>query len=265
MRYIVIWLFALLGMQYVCLAKQLVTNPLRDDGFGAQFQTIIYSVIYAELCDAQFVYTPFKDMEHNYDNDAHFIAKKEWLINFIDNFDNCIGDILRVDAGDMIHFFESNLKKCSQSNALKRIKQIFRANKNIHDYFDDRYLNISIHIRRPNLHDNRIYGTNISDDVYLNIINKLRIKYVFQNPLFHVHSQGKIENFKNFNASDIVLHLNESIEDSFTAMVLSDVLVTSRSSFSYTAGILCQGTVYYIQFWHPALPGWIPVSELFED
>lgn len=241
-------------------AKQRITNPERGDGFGAQFQTTIFSVIFAELNGFDFVYTPFKNMEHNYDNDPQFIAKKEWLINFIDNFELNNGDAPRQDMGKMIQFFESHLTECAQSQSLKKIKEIFRKNKNVRNYFDKDHLNIVIHIRRPNSHDSRIDGTNTPDELFLNIIDQLRILYSDKNPLFHLHSQGDKENFKNYSAPDIVLHLNESTEDSFTEMVLADVLVTSRSSFSYTAGILSQGTVYYMPFWHPPLPGWISLG-----
>ena len=69
---------------------------------------------------------------------------------------------------------------------------------------------------------------------------------------------------KNSMRQDIILHLNESVEDTFTAMVLADILVTSRSSFSYTAAILSEGIVYYMPFWHPPLPGWISVNEILK-
>lgn len=236
-----------------------ITNPNRSDGFGAQFQTIIYSVIAAELQGIDFVYTPFHTMEHNYDNDPDFISKKEWLINFIGNFEINKGDAVRVNMLDIIKFFEANLTRCVESQSLKRIKRIFRENKDKSNYFDNNYLNIVIHIRRSNIHDNRIEGSDVQDDIFLHIIEMLRIAYASKNPLFHIHSQGHSDNFKKFNAPDIMLHLNESIEDSFTAMVLADVLVTSPSSFSYTAGILSEGDIYYIPFWHPPLPEWTTV------
>jgi hypothetical protein len=250
--------------QHVCYAKPIVTNPVRDDGFGAQFQTIIYSVIYAELNDLEFVYTPFKDMEHNYESDTNFLAKKEWLINFIDNFEINKGNAIQQDVRNVIQFFEGNLDKSVNSLALKKIKEIFRSNKNSQNYFNNQRLNIAIHMRRSNLHDSRVDGTDTPDDFFLNIINKLRVIYAPKNPLLHIYSQGNDDDFKKFCAQDIVLHLNESIEDTFTSMVLADVLVTGRSSFSYTAGILSGGAIYYIPFWCPALPHWISINELLK-
>ena len=116
--------------------EEIITNPLRSDGFGGQFQTIIYSVIYAELNNKKYRYTPFANMEHNYNNDAEFIREKEQLINFIGNFE--INKDLKTQSKDNAHyirFFEQNLDKCVNSQALKKIKEIFRSNKKKEDYF----------------------------------------------------------------------------------------------------------------------------------
>ena len=60
--------------------------------------------------------------------------------------------------------------------------------------------------------------------------------------------------------------INESIEDTFTSLVLADVLVISKSSYSYIAGILSEGIVYYQPFWHSPLPNWkvAPAIEIIE-
>lgn len=243
---------------FVSMWGQAITNPKRSDGFGAQFQTIIYSVIYAELLQKKYVYTPFKTMEHNYNNDSDFLEKKERLINFIDYFEVNNGDltVTSMKPEQFIRFFEQNLAQCINSASLQKIKNIFRANKNSDNYFNNDCLNIAIHIRRLNSHDNGLYRIDVPNDIYLEIINVLRAMYASKKPLFHLYSQGADENFTKFKARDIVLHINESVEDSFTSMVFADILVTAPSSFSYTAGILSDGIIYYIPFWHPPLPHW---------
>ncbi len=237
---------------------EIITNPSRSDGFGAQFQGLIYSVIYAELNGKEFLYTPFRSMEHNYDDDPHFLERKEQLINFIGNFEiNENLDIQPPSHRTYYEFFENNLPLCVSSNSLKKIKKVFRQNKNKSDYFDDDHLSIAIHVRRPNSHDNRTQGPDIPDEVYAKIIKFLRCSYASQNPLFHIYSQGDVGSFEErFGSSDTVLHINESVEETFSSMVLADVLVTTVSSLSYVAGILSEGTVYYIPFWHPPLPTW---------
>ena len=74
------------------MINKYLTNFTRDDGFGAQYQTILYSIMYSELVNKEFVYTPFKKMEHNYDDDPNFLKEKENLINIIGNYKN-VNDI----------------------------------------------------------------------------------------------------------------------------------------------------------------------------
>ena len=252
----------------VCTAgENFITNPRRSDGFGAQFQTIIISAMYAELHNLNYVYTPFSKVEHNYNNDPSFVGKKEWLINFLDNFERNINNSVKqvTDYKFMIDYFESNLVKSVQSDVLKKIKTVFRANKNSDTWFDKRYFNIAIHVRRSNLHDIGLERTSISDDLLLKTIRKLRDQYAHKNPLFHFYSQGKQRWFKLYKARDVLFHLDESTEDTFISMVLADALVMAPSSFSYTAGILSNGTIYYIPFWHPPLPHWISVHNFLNE
>lgn len=238
-----------------------ITNPSRSDGFGAQYQTIIFTAFYAEQKQYQFVYTPFQNMEHNYDNDAAFLTKKELLIN-LSNYVPLASNykrVTRLDSYEYIKFAEKNMQLLAQSKALKEIKQRFRANKPV-NYFNNDKLNIAVHIRRPNPHDSRLAGADITDQTFLKIINQLKNKYKTEKYLIHIYSQGSAADFKIFVDPNTVLHLNESIEDTFTALALADVLVMSPSSFSYSAALISNGKVYYLPFWHTPLPHWQVVT-----
>ena len=57
------------------------TNEPRTDGFGAQFQTLICSIVYCELMNYDFVYTNIKHIEHNYTNEPKFIKQLEDFMN----------------------------------------------------------------------------------------------------------------------------------------------------------------------------------------
>jgi hypothetical protein len=248
----------------VCIAhSEPSTNPCRTDGFGAQFQTIISSVLYAEFNHKDFVYTPFIAMEHNYDNSADFLRKKEELINFINYYRLNNNDSLQDQPTtyDCIHFFESNIDWCENSSSLAEIKRLFRLNKSKEQYFSNDAFHIAVHIRRPNAHDSRIQGTETPDGFFLKTIDFLREQYRSNPVLFHIYSQGKIEDFeKIYNGKDIVLHINDSIENTFTSLVLADALVTSTSSLSYCAALLSNGPVYYTPFWHPPFKSWFVLN-----
>jgi hypothetical protein len=235
-----------------------ITNRTDTDGFGSQFQNIIATAVFAELNNKKFVYTPFKAMEHNYDNDPDFIQKKEELINFIGNFELNTNEKTHQQYQSKV-FFDDNIDRCAKTSILKKIKTIFRLNKKYQDYFSPDYFNVAVHIRRFNEHDNRIEGTSTSDQYFLKTIKK--IEHFVHNKkkiIFHIYSQGEIKKFHRFkNIENVVFHLNESIETSFASMVFADALVMSASSFSYAAALISDGIILYHPFWHNPLPHWI--------
>ena len=48
-----------------------------------------------------------------------------------------------------------------------------------------------------------------------------------------------------FESEDVFLHINESIEDTFTAMTFGDIFMLSPSCFSVCAAVLSNGLTYY--------------------
>lgn len=266
---ILLMLCAIFISQQVTLASHkhvVITTNEKTDGFGAQVQQIITNFVYADLHNLEFCYRPFKKMEHNYDNDPAYIIKKEFLLNFIGNFltiDEAVKKGYHIISDNFIPFFDAHVYAVEAP--LSKLKKIFRANKNIENYFNNENLNIAVHIRRPNPHDSWIYGTDVPNDIYVNVINKLRTKYSSQNPLFHVYSQGDSNNFSMYEAPDVIFHLNESVEDTYQGMVFADVLVTGKSSISYTAGYLSDGIVYYTPYAHAPLPHWIAIESILAE
>jgi hypothetical protein len=66
-----------------------------------------------------------------------------------------------------------------------------------------------------------------------------------------------LEDFAEFK--DAIWHINTSPIDTLQALCKADVLLASRSSFSYVAGILNpQGIILFHTFWHSLAPTWIP-------
>jgi len=247
-------------MMLSAAAEEVITNFCGSDGFGSQFQDIVSAVIFAEFNNKKFVYTPFKSMEHNYDNDPYFLIKKEWLINFIDNFElNTCG--VQPIVQWYRHHFDRHVVAYSKSEALKKIKKIFRANKP-KNWFDPDYFHVAVHIRRSNPHDCRVEGTTTPVHSYAQALDTLRIRFHDENLLFHIYSQGNSRDFRELAAPDVILHLNESIETTFISLVLADALIIGTSSMSHVAGWLSDGVVFYTPFWHPPLPHWTSIDTL---
>jgi hypothetical protein len=235
------------------------TSIKSKDGFGAQYQRIIQTYIYCKLHSLNFAYTPLEFIEHNYDNDQNYINKIEELINLkskLQNIDNSM-IVEELDFGSIVmKYTEENIDLCNENNHMQFIKECFWENKE-RNHFKNNKMNIAVHIRRPNSHDTRIEGANTPNSYYLNIMNEIREKYKDSPLQFHIYSQGVIEKFKELEKEDVEFHLDEEITKTFVGLVAADILVLSPSSFSYVAGLLSDGIVYYKPFWHNKKRDWV--------
>ncbi len=212
-----------------------------NEGFGYQYSNIINSMLFAEIIRVPFHYTPFQAMAHNYDNDPEFLTKKEKLINIIDHFP--INQNIDIQKS---HFVGISNNLFPGSKTQQKVKQLFFAEKNKEKYFQNAEINIAIHIRKRNAEDIiqafKAYCEDISR--YGQFLDFLRSQSP-HSARYHIYAQGDPNEFGSLEAEDVSLHLNETIEDTFCAMVFADVLITAYSCLSYADGLLSNGTVYY--------------------
>ncbi len=250
--------------------SQYYTSRPRNDGFGAQFQNIIFDILYtyANSNSNTYVFPGIDSFEHNYNNEPGYTNRLIRYMNLKDHFSVGVGvgvgglhlhGTIHRYTTDVYSHVEDNISKLITSEPMKLIKSLFYADKSTP--FDTRYHNVAVHVRRPNPHDCRIDGTNITDSYYLNVINYIRKNHDSDGkPLrFHIYSQGTAGAYDEYmkNNDDTVLHLNEDVLVTFHGFVFADTLVTSSSSFSYTAALLCNGVIYYKSFWHKPADSWI--------
>ena len=238
----------------------MISNDIYTEGFGENLKFIIYSIMYAEYYKKEFHYTPLNNnIEHNYDNDIDFVSKKEKMLNIINHYPIVKNNIEyeRPNRLELLYFFENTTEFCLRSESLKKLKIIFKETNN--NRFNNSFFNIAVHIRRMNKLDieknvnfEEIPGTNVPNGIYKDII--LKMKNIHKNCKIHIYSQDNKENF-DFG-DDIILHLNESIEDTFIDFVFADLLIVAPSTFSYSAGLLSDNIIYYINSCHKALSSW---------
>lgn len=243
-----------------------VTHKPKNDGFGSQFQHIISVLLIARKNGWQYLYNPIRIMEHNYENEVDFIEKIEQGMNIKPFFEICNEQRIQnenicVFDADAKYMVDENVNEYATKESLEWIKNMFWNNK-IKDnriiFKNENCVNVAVHIRRPNPHDNRLQGSDTPDEYYLNIINQIRKNHERDSAIrFHIYSQGEPKSFEKFVAEDTTFHLNEDLITTFIEMVASDILVTSFSSYSYIAAFLNDGIIYYHPFWHPPLKHWI--------
>ena len=240
------------------------TSKPRTDGFGAQFQNIIFDILYAHnTAHNTYVFPNITNFAHNYNNDPSF---NQTLIDYMNlkpyfpipsnvNYAN----IPYCNPAVTYRYCETNLTQLVNSITFKHIQRIFFENKTTP--FNTAFYNVSVHVRRYNQHDDRVDGTNISDNYYLNIIRFIRRRYNQPKPLkFHIYSQGLPSDFSIYiaDANDTELHINDTdVLETFSGLVFADCLITSGSSLSYIAAILSKGVIFYKRFWHKPANHWV--------
>jgi hypothetical protein len=234
------------------------TNHIRDDGFGAIFQNLIFDIVFLESRGGKFVYSEIPAIDHNYSGDPDFTVALEKYMGIKEAYPPQGVNAQIIPFLYSYPIVEQNIDSMFNSAAFHKVRAAFYKDKV--SQFDSTYMNVAVHVRRFNTRDCRIAGSDTPDSYYLDVINKIRGKYVGTQPKplkFHIYSQGIPTSFREYVADDVVLHLNESIQDTFTGFVFADILVTSQSSFSYVAALLSCGIIYYQKFWHPPLNHWI--------
>jgi hypothetical protein len=134
--------------------------------------------------------------------------------------------------------------------------------------YDQKYFNIALHVRRGDIVVNEANrNTNLEmrwqNNQYFKTVLKTVIEYIQPGKRIAIYlfSQGKREDFPEFEQfSGINFCLDMDAQDSFLHMVYADLLITSKSSFSYKPALLSKGIkICPGDFWHgyPNKSDWI--------
>jgi len=158
-----------------------------------------------------------------------------------------------------------------QHNVISDLKKKFfsaDARKNDRLIYSDRNFNIAVHVRRGDIVQGiKKINSNLlmrwqDNSYFLNVLRSVIRGLKQDKPVaIYLFSQGEREDFIDFQEFEsITLCLDMSPQDSFLHMVYSDLLITSKSSFSYKPALLNNGIkVCPENFWHgyPEAKDWI--------
>ena len=159
----------------------------------------------------------------------------------------------------------------SSADILRRKYWARRDRYPIVNTFESSKINIAVHIRRGDVVKWKQEKTAnwqarwLDNSYFINILTKIKQVLQDRSIAIHIYSQGSVDNFEEFKQfSEVVFHLDEDAFQTFHGMVLSDILVTSPSDFSYIAGILSEGIkIAKLPYWHfiPQNNEWVHVDE----
>lgn len=144
------------------------------------------------------------------------------------------------------------------------------ARKNDQILYDKDRFNIAIHVRRTVIIENKVIFENeevkakrwLNNDYYETVLKQVVENLKVDKPLsIWIFSTGPAEEFKDFEKYGDVHFCSDMNEyDSFAHLVFADLLITSKSSFSYKPALMNKGIkVCPKNFWHgyPNQKDWV--------
>lgn len=180
--------------------------------------------------------------------------------------------IIKSYSGEkMVLIAEQDQFYSNQYGVMDDIKQKFHnaeARQNDQLFYSKEDFNIAVHIRRGDI----VAGAQNGDagflfrwqnnEYFVNVLSEVLKTLSTSRPVvIHLFSQGKKEDFQEFDQFDnIRYHLDIDPCNTFLHFVRADLLITSKSSFSYKPALLSDGIkICPRDFWHgyPKDPNWI--------
>lgn len=259
-------------------------RPNPGAGIGHQMANWIAGYWYARLFGLKFAHIPFSTKQ--WDDFLGFgcgetqvtdLKKQEYKIRKLPLFNEKNDEEVRLNkliiqsyAGEHVVFVaEQDQFYRDQFGVMADIQKKFYnapARQNDRLIYSPDNFNIAIHVRRgdimadptnPNL-TMRYLSNDYFEKVLKQVVDSIKV-----NKPIHIYffSQGKPENYPEF-ARYTNLHwcLDMGAQDSFLHFVYADLLITSKSSFSYKPALLNKGIkVCPRNFWHgyPSTEDWI--------
>lgn len=241
----------------------------KPEGFGSLFHYLLGAYAIAKRKNIQFYYTPITNVGHcegtqeEWDKKCNDLIKKYLLPNLILELDNktiihikCKEDIDKYDVSEdniILNLNHGNMKGELDGD----ITLLSNIRDDLINYYYNNYsknininINVALHIRKFNNFDcdlspfREYYQPgNFMNTYFINKINEIYNNLNNENMIFHIYSQGNENEFKSFMELDknIVLHLNESMIDTFHSFINADIFVMSKSCLSYIAAIYSKG------------------------
>ena len=265
-------------------------TPNRGAGIGHQLANWIAGYWYAEKLDLQFAHIPFSnsDWEHFLgfgENEqlaqelveiSGFEKVKIPLFNESNDRDlYVIKKIIKAYSGKRVVFIcEQDQPYIDQYGVMEKIRNKFfnsSARKTDQLIYSKGQFNIAIHVRRGDIVNSNKNNPNLTmrwqDNSYFeNVLSNVLSSIKISKPIaIYIFSQGDVDEFSNFNKfGNVVFCLDMNAKESFLHMVYADLLITSKSSFSYKPALLNKGIkVCPKDFWHsyPVTSDWILAEE----
>jgi hypothetical protein len=250
-----------------------ITCAGRRDGVGMQAMARISGMNFAKAFGATYVDSPFPRLDHAPDGQQDWCSAWESCLNLGK------GEAGRDDGNYVVVDYSDYLlkKRPIDERTVLRFQQCYWLNRHYPDSLDaisdslrskfrlpptsrDRdQMVVAVHVRRGDV-GNALNSLRFTpNDAIVRTIESLRgiIEKAGAKATFEVHSQGHASDFREFSEIGCELHLDSDAIWTMEKLVASDVLIMSKSSFSYVAALINRGVKFYEPTFNPPLSSWI--------
>lgn len=183
-----------------------------------------------------------------------------------------IGQIINSYRKERILFLfamdQGYTRQCDTREKLS--EKFFSANARQNDklFYDSSKFNIALHVRRGDIvamKENNEANGNVrwlDNNYYINVLNQTLANLKTNKPIaIYLFSQGEKKDFKEFEHFENLSYcLDTNPQSTFLHLVKADILISSKSSFSYKPALLSNGIkICPKAFWHnyPSTPDFI--------
>jgi len=263
--------------------EQCYVTCFRCDGIGAQAHAILATMLFAFQANIKYIHTPLEqvahkpkdiiDWESRWNNFFGFNNYSEVVDNFNFNlFKYRNFPTYKIEKNTIFTlndpFWVLDINPDSFNEIQSRIVYCYRLSPKrnyLHKSRSCNSLQISVHVRRGDalLSEN---SHRLTDEFYtFNCLTKITkvLKDCGYDYHIHIFSEGNIKDFIYLNKlNNTNFWLNEDAFMTFDSLVSADILLLSKSSFSYSSALLANGIVFYEPFWHNPLSHWISLDDV---
>jgi hypothetical protein len=253
-----------------------ITCNLSDfsgEGGGSQALTMMTVIDFARALNCTYVHSPFVAVHHADRSMGEWLTAWEKQFNFgvgETQIGSCDGDVVVLDPSNLHGirslpgvpnpYSEQDTKSVPQfpADVIQEFRGKYYSNKTPRK---NSRLTICIHIRRFNTGDrNSAYVASFSRvqrslSQVQSVLNSHSVPYAVR-----LFSQGDISEFPDLFRRNVEMFLNADPIWSMQELIEADVLIISRGSFGYVAGLLCDGIVLCEHFFTPQ-SGWLPCDD----
>jgi hypothetical protein len=253
---------------FTCLGK--------TDGGGAQVHAIASVAAFAEYVGAQFVHSPLRHVEHCPPNlsMADFCQQWESVVSLF-AFPSATGEKFtsyQVPTETLKFFKDVAMLKTRGrliclphahflTDYIPGIYELLRPYSRPPLKPSNQCLQIAVHVRRGDVgpcgRNSERYSP---DEVIRHQIETVREQCGAKSQVTIVTEDPEPGFIRMFADCTVVTHENPL--EALALLIDADVLVMAKSSFSFVAGLLSKGRVYYSDFWSSPQPSWsvVPVA-----